>query len=74
LADLTGADLRGANLRATDMATSLFLAQFQVDAANGDLDTRLPPSLSHPQHWPSYVGLALSAGATADGRNRDHSS
>jgi len=53
LADLIGADLRGANLRAADMATSLFLTQFQVNAANGDLDTRLPPPLSRPTHWPS---------------------
>lgn len=52
LADLIGADLRGANLRAANLATSLFLTQFQVNAANGDLDTRLPSSLSRPTHWP----------------------
>jgi len=51
MADLIGADLRGADLRAADLVTSIFLTQFQVNAANGDLDTRLPPSLSRPAHW-----------------------
>jgi uncharacterized protein YjbI with pentapeptide repeats len=52
LADLIGADLRGADLRAANLATSIFLTQFQVNAANGDRDTRLPAALSRPAHWP----------------------
>jgi hypothetical protein len=50
-ADLTGADLRGANLHGADLTGALFLVQAQVDAANGDLDTRLPTSLTYPTHW-----------------------
>jgi hypothetical protein len=50
-ADLIGADLRGADLSAANLATSLFLTQFQVNAANGNRDTRLPASLTAPPHW-----------------------
>jgi uncharacterized protein YjbI with pentapeptide repeats len=50
-ADLTGADLRGARLAGADLAESIFLTQAQLDAANGDLDTRLPASLARPAHW-----------------------
>jgi uncharacterized protein YjbI with pentapeptide repeats len=55
-ADLTGADLRGADLRGADLAGALFLTQAQVDAARGDLSTRLPRSLSHPAFWASPQG------------------
>ena len=51
-ADLTGADLRGADLAGADLTESIFLTQSQLDAAKGDLDTRVPPSLTHPTHWP----------------------
>ena len=51
LADLTGADLRGSELRGADLAESIFLTQAQLDAANGDLDTRLPASVARPAHW-----------------------
>ncbi len=53
LADLTGADLRDADLRGARLAESLFLTQFQVDAAQGDAQTRLPSSLTRPIHWQS---------------------
>jgi len=56
LADLTGADLRGADLRGADLTTSLFLTQAQLDAAEGDIGTRLPPSLTRPAHWPVSGG------------------
>jgi uncharacterized protein YjbI with pentapeptide repeats len=52
LADLTGADLRGADLRGAELTGSLFLTQAQLAAANGDADTKLPPSLARPAHWP----------------------
>lgn len=58
MADLTGADLRGAGLGAADLTGSIFLTQSQVDAAKGDLDTRLPPSLTRPAHWPPPPGTA----------------
>jgi uncharacterized protein YjbI with pentapeptide repeats len=51
LADLTGADLRGADLRGADLAQALFVTQAQLDAAEGDTGTRLPPSLTRPVHW-----------------------
>lgn len=57
LADLTGADLRGAGLRGTDLTGSIFLTQSQVDAANGDRGTRLPPSLTAPAHWDHDDGV-----------------
>jgi len=51
LADLTGADLRAANLRGADLASSLFLTQSQLDAAQGDSGTKVPPSLTRPAQW-----------------------
>lgn len=49
--DLIGADFRDADLSGANLATSLFLTQFQVNAAKGDASTKLPPSLSRPDHW-----------------------
>jgi Pentapeptide repeats (8 copies) len=49
--DMLGADLRGADLRGTDLGTSLFLTQPQMEAARGDMSTRLPVALSRPAHW-----------------------
>ena len=55
-ADLTGADLRGASLCGADLTGTIFLTQSQLDAANGDASTRLPPSLTSPAHWlPSHI-------------------
>ena len=51
LADLIGADLRGADLRGADLTGSIFLTQFQVNGALGDLATGLPPALARPTHW-----------------------
>lgn len=51
LADLTGADFRDADLRGADLTGSLFLIQSQLDAAKGDIETKLPPSLTRPKHW-----------------------
>lgn len=50
-ADLIGADFRAANLSGAHLAESLFLTQFQLNAARGDRRTRLPPSLTRPGHW-----------------------
>ena len=55
MADLIGADFRGADLRGADLTGSIFLTQSQLDAAKGDLDTTLPPSLTRPTHWPPSV-------------------
>jgi uncharacterized protein YjbI with pentapeptide repeats len=51
LADLTGADLRGADLGRADLSGSIFVTQSQLDAANGDAATLVPPSLARPTHW-----------------------
>ena len=51
LADLTGADLRDADVRGAELTETLFLTQSQVDAAQGDAETRVPPSLTRPTHW-----------------------
>jgi len=50
-ADLIGADFRDADLRGADLTGSLFLIQSQLDAAKGDSETKLPPSLTRPKHW-----------------------
>jgi len=51
MADLLGADFRDADLRGTDLTGSIFLIQSQLDAAKGDTETKLPPSLTRPKHW-----------------------
>lgn len=50
-ADLIGADLRDTDLRGADLTGALFLTQPQVNAAQGDAATKLPPTLSRPPHW-----------------------
>jgi uncharacterized protein YjbI with pentapeptide repeats len=52
MADVIGADFRGADLSGADLTGSIFLTQSQLQAAKGDLDTRLPSSLTRPTHWP----------------------
>ena len=48
--DLIGADLREADIRGANLIGSIFLTQVQVNSANGDRHTKLPPSLSMPTH------------------------
>jgi uncharacterized protein YjbI with pentapeptide repeats len=50
-ADLTGADVRAANFCGADLSDSIFLTQAQLDAATGDPGTRVPRSLTRPEHW-----------------------
>ncbi|RCX15377.1 pentapeptide repeat protein [Fontibacillus phaseoli] len=54
-ADLIGADFRDADIRGADLTDAIFLTQFQINAARGDADTKLPPSLLRPEHW-SFPG------------------
>ncbi|WP_050346930.1 pentapeptide repeat-containing protein [Arsenicicoccus sp. oral taxon 190] len=49
--DVLGADLRDAQLAGADLRGAIFLTQQQVDAAQGDRDTRLPAGLKTPDHW-----------------------
>jgi hypothetical protein len=50
-ADLLGADLRAADVRGADLSRCLFLTRPQVEAARGDMSTRLPVALERPSHW-----------------------
>lgn len=49
--DFIGADLRDTDLRGADLSKSIFLTQAQINAAKGDANTKLPPSLTRPMHW-----------------------
>jgi uncharacterized protein YjbI with pentapeptide repeats len=69
-ADLIGADLRGARLGGADLSGALFLIQSQVDAAHGDLRTKLPTPLSRPSHWPSTTHDAAQPVAPPQRRRR----
>lgn len=51
MTDLIGADFRGADLSGADLTGSIFLTQAQINAAKGNRHTKLPPSLSMPDHW-----------------------
>ncbi|GAA3668542.1 pentapeptide repeat-containing protein [Nonomuraea antimicrobica] len=55
-ADLIGADLRGADLSRADLTGAIFLTQAQVNAAKGDPATRLPATLTRPDHWTAAPG------------------
>jgi hypothetical protein len=50
-ADLLGTDLRAADVRGADLSRCLFLTRPQVEAARGDMSTRLPVALERPSHW-----------------------
>jgi len=51
LADVTGADVRDTDFSGANLADSLFLTQAQLEAAKGDIRTRLPATLNRPRHW-----------------------
>ncbi|WP_242654180.1 pentapeptide repeat-containing protein [Klenkia soli] len=51
LADVTGADTRGARLGGADLRRALFLTAAQLEAASGDVGTRLDDGLARPAHW-----------------------
>jgi uncharacterized protein YjbI with pentapeptide repeats len=49
--DFIGADFRDADIRGADLSNSIFLTQAQINAAKGDVSTKLPPSLFRPKDW-----------------------
>lgn len=49
--DLIGSDLRDTDLRGANLKNSIFITQPQINAAKGDLNTKLPISLTHPTYW-----------------------
>jgi uncharacterized protein YjbI with pentapeptide repeats len=65
MADLIGADFRGTDLSDARLGESIFLTQFQVNAARGNLGTQLPRALLRPGHW-----TASAAADTPRGRRR----
>ncbi|WP_234124893.1 pentapeptide repeat-containing protein [Clostridium hydrogenum] len=50
-ADLIGADLRDTDFSGANLANSIFLTQAQINAAKGDLRTRLPKMIVKPSNW-----------------------
>jgi uncharacterized protein YjbI with pentapeptide repeats len=68
-ADLIGADLRGADLSGADLSDSLYVTRAQLDAAKGDLNTRLPAALARPGHW-SLTVVPLRRGPSKQRRAR----
>lgn len=50
--DVIGADMRDTDLRGANLTEALFLTQLQLNAAHGDITTRLPDTLTYPSHWP----------------------
>jgi uncharacterized protein YjbI with pentapeptide repeats len=50
-ADLIGADLRDTDLRGANLTNSIFLTQAQINAAKGDMHTKLPMLLIRPDYW-----------------------
>ncbi|MEG0473840.1 MAG: pentapeptide repeat-containing protein, partial [Solibacillus sp.] len=51
VSDFIGADLRDANLSGANLLGAIFLTQAQINAANGDRKTILPPHIIVPDHW-----------------------
>lgn len=49
--DFIGSDLRDAHLHGANLQGSIFLTQAQVNAAEGDKNTKLPSHLKMPEHW-----------------------
>ncbi len=67
-ADLTGANLRKAELAGADLSSAEGLTQDQLEHAQGDEATELPPGLTRPEHWsPQSSDSADEAAATIDG-------
>jgi uncharacterized protein YjbI with pentapeptide repeats len=50
-ADMIGADLRDADLSGADLTGCIFLTQAQLNAARGNVETKLPAHLRTPDHW-----------------------
>ncbi|WP_258960743.1 pentapeptide repeat-containing protein [Paenibacillus aquistagni] len=50
-ADLIGADCRDTDIRGANLSESLFVTQFQLNAAKGDCHTQIPAYLDRPSHW-----------------------
>ncbi len=68
-ARLIGAKLARANLRGTCLRSAVGLTQAQLDPAEGDSSTQLPPGLQHPNHWVAKVDFWEPTGKEAKAAN-----
>ena len=50
-ANLRGADLHEASLQEADLTGAKGLSQWQIETANTNKNTKLPPDLQRPKHW-----------------------
>ena len=50
-ANFLGADMRDANIKNTDLSSSVFLTQMQINSAKGNANTKLPYRISQPISW-----------------------
>jgi uncharacterized protein YjbI with pentapeptide repeats len=48
--NLIGADMRDTNIKGANLENSIFITQQQVNTANGDAHTKLPPALTAPKY------------------------
>ena len=46
-----GADMRDTNIKNTDLNSSFYLTQMQINAAAGNANTKMPFYLNHPAYW-----------------------
>jgi uncharacterized protein YjbI with pentapeptide repeats len=67
LADFIGADLRGADLGGADLTGCIFLTRSQLQAARGDLTTKLPAGMDRPAFWRQQPGPRRSSGQVRTG-------
>lgn len=52
-ANFLGADMRDANIKNTDLSSSVFLTQMQINSAKGNANTKLPYRILRPISWPA---------------------
>lgn len=51
-ADFEGANLVDANFHSANLENALNITQGMLDRSCGDGDTKIPPKLKRPEHWP----------------------
>lgn len=49
--DFIGADMRDTDIRNANLTNSIYITQMQINAAKGDVSTKLPENLTIPSHW-----------------------
>ena len=50
-ADFIGADIRDADLSNANLTGTIFLTQFQINSAKGNVHTKIPNFLEKSDHW-----------------------